>query len=86
MKENWRDIRWTDEAHCTIGSEGHIRIIRKPGERYCPDYIHHLRSLKQDDIPGEDRERFHIWGAVGYDFKSDLTFYDVPTNTNGKMS
>lgn len=23
---------------------------------------------------------------MGYDFKSDLTFHDVPGNTNGKMS
>ena len=86
-KERWRDIRWTDECHCAIGSEGHIRIIRKPGERYCPDCIHHSRSSKQkDDTQGEDQKRFHIWAAVGYQFKSELIFYDVPTNTYGKMS
>jgi len=80
--EDWRDIRWSDECHFTICREGKIRIIRKPGERYCPDCIHHQ--------PPDDKSvpviRYHVWAAVGYDFKSELHFYEVPTNTNGKMS
>jgi hypothetical protein len=31
-------------------------------------------------------ERYHCWAAIGWEFKSELVFYDVPTNTNGKMS
>ena len=34
----------------------------------------------------EDKKRVYAWAAVGYDFKSDLVWYDNPNNTNGKMS
>lgn len=83
---DWRDIRWSDECHFTVGQQsGKIRIIRKPGERYCPDCIHHQPKPKStsDDEPVE---RYHVWAAVGWNFKSQLYFYKVPTNTNGKMS
>lgn len=80
---DWHDIRWSDECHFTIGQQsGKIRIIRKPGERYCPDCIYH-EPKKSDDEPVE---RYHVWAAVGWNFKSSLYFYHVPTNTNGKMS
>ncbi|KAK4122584.1 hypothetical protein N657DRAFT_664494 [Parathielavia appendiculata] len=39
------------------------------------------------EMPAEkDMKRIHCWAAVGYDFKSSLTWYDVPGNSNGKMS
>ena len=79
--EDWRDIRWSDEAHVGLSPEGRVRIIRKPGERYCPDCIHH----KEKELDPELREKYHIWAAVGYDFKSQLVFYDAG-NSNGKMS
>ncbi len=28
----------------------------------------------------------HFWAAVGYNFKCDIYFYDVPGNKNGKMT
>jgi hypothetical protein len=80
-KEDWRDIGWSDECHFTICREGKIRIIRKPGERYCPDCIYYQPKEEK----GEPVERYHVWAAVGYDFKSAVHFYQVPTNTNGKM-
>jgi hypothetical protein len=27
-----------------------------------------------------------VWAAVGYDFKSEIVFYEVPSNTNGKIT
>ncbi|KAK4119766.1 hypothetical protein N657DRAFT_674726 [Parathielavia appendiculata] len=35
---------------------------------------------------GKDMKRLHCWAAVGYEFKSDLAWYDVPSNSNGKMT
>ena len=32
------------------------------------------------------RKKAHTWAVVGHNFKSKLVFYDVPTNTNGKMT
>ena len=31
-------------------------------------------------------KRIHAWGAIGYNFKSELKFYDIPSNSNGKMT
>ncbi|EDU42948.1 HMG box protein [Pyrenophora tritici-repentis] len=80
--EDWRDVRFSDEVHCRVGPQGKLRIIRKPGERYCSDCIQ--EQLNRDDE--RTWETSHIWGAVGYNFKSNLTFYSNPTNRNGKLS
>lgn len=80
--EDWRDIRWSNEAHFRRTRHGRIQIIRKRGERYCPDCIHHA-EMGDDDEP---RQRYHICGAVRCGFKSELVFYEVPLNSNGKMS
>ena len=79
--EDWHRVRFSDEVHFGYGPQGKLRIIRKPGERYCPDCI------QEDKEPNEkDKKRHHCWAAVGYNFKSDIYFYEVPGNTNGKMS
>lgn len=31
------------------------------------------------------QKRYYCWAAVGYNFKSELIFYEVPGNSNGKM-
>jgi hypothetical protein len=80
--KDWHDVRFSDEVHCRVGPQGKLRIIRKPGERYCSDCIQ--EQLNRDDE--RDWETCHIWGAVGYNFKSDLTFYNTPGNQNGKLS
>jgi hypothetical protein len=78
--EDWRDIRWSDEFHLSFGPEGPAMIARRPGERYRPC------NLQRRDNPGEDDEnRLHGWIAVGYDFKSDITWYETK-NRNGKLS
>lgn len=80
-KEDWHHVRFSDEVHFGWGPQGKLRIIRRPGERYCPD------CLQERDEPVEkDRKRLHCWAAVGYNFKSSMVFYNVPGNSNGKMS
>lgn len=82
LKPEDRDpVRFSDEVRFGYGPQGKLRIIRKPGGRYCPD------CSQEDKEPHEkDKNRHHCWAAVGYDFESDIHFYEVPGNTNGKMS
>jgi hypothetical protein len=80
---DWYRIRFSDEVHWVIGPQGSIYIIRRPGERYCSDCIQQ-RDERSDEEKA--RRRVHAWAAVGYNFKSELTFYDVPSNNNGKMT
>ncbi|KAF2828250.1 hypothetical protein CC86DRAFT_445221 [Ophiobolus disseminans] len=67
---NWHDVRFSNKAHCS------------PSERYCSDCIQ--EQLNRNDE--RERETSYIWAAVGYNFKSNLTFYDTPGNRNGKLS
>ncbi|KAF2184633.1 hypothetical protein K469DRAFT_708823 [Zopfia rhizophila CBS 207.26] len=81
--EDWHIVRFSDEVHWAIGPQGRIYIIRKPGERYCSDCIQ-----QRDEKTEEEKKikRIHAWAAVGWDFKSPLTFYNIASNTNGKMT
>ena len=31
-------------------------------------------------------KRIHARAAISHNFKSDLTFYDIPSNSSGKMT
>ncbi|KAF1987341.1 hypothetical protein K402DRAFT_412293 [Aulographum hederae CBS 113979] len=79
--DQWKHVRFSDEVHFGLGPQGHLLIIRKPGERYCQDCIQEARDPRE-----EDKKKLHAWAAVGYDFKSELVFYNIPTNHNGKMT
>ena len=52
--------------------------------RACPSCIQQV--LSEPSKEKRNAKQKHFWAAVGYDFKSDLTFYDVPGNKNDKMS
>ena len=67
--------------HFGYGSEGQLRIIRQSDTRYRLDCIQH-----RDLPPEKDRKRMHCRAAVGYNFKFELVFYDVPENSNEKMT
>ena len=32
---DWKKVRWSDEIHFGLGPEKKLRIIRRPGERFC---------------------------------------------------
>jgi hypothetical protein len=78
--------RWSDEVHFGLGPQKQLQIFRWPGEtaRLAPDAI----QDRIEPITKKDREgkRIHVWAAAGYNFKSEIVFYDVPTNDNGKMN
>ena len=78
---DWLDVRFSDEVHWRVGPQGKMRIIRRPGERYCGDCIQ--EQLNRDDE--KEWEAAHSWAAIGYEFKSELSFYNVPGNRNGKL-
>ena len=79
--EDWKLVRFSDEVHFGLSPQRRLRIIRRPGQRYCFDCM-------QEGKEPEERvqKRFHCWAWVGWNYKSDLIFYEVPGNTNGKMS
>ena len=79
--KDWRRVRFSDEVHFGYGSESKPRILRRPWERTCADCV-----VERKDPTEKDQKKVHAWGAIGYDFKSELTFYDISSNTNGKMT
>lgn len=86
-KEDWYHIRWSDETHFGWGPEGPKTILRKRGHgtRYKPTFIQRLEA--NDDTQEEKiAKRVHFWGAIGYNFKSNLIEYKIPLNNNGKMT
>lgn len=79
--ENWYRVRFSDEVHFGYGPQDKLNIIWKPGMHYCQDCI------QEHNEPAEkDKKHYHYWAVVGYNFKSGIYFYNVPGNTNGKMS
>ena len=80
-KSDWHNVRFSDEVHFGWGPQGKLSIIRQPGERYCQDCIQQAEEPDSRDV-----KRHHCWAAVGHDFKSDIHYYNVPGNANGKMS
>lgn len=58
-----------------------MRIIRRPGERYCKDCTQEKMEPEEKNL-----KRWHCWAFIGWNMKSDLIFYMVKGNSNGKMS
>jgi hypothetical protein len=81
--QDWYHVRFSDEVHWAIGAQGSIYITRKPGERYCSDCIQQ-RDEKYE--AQKEMKRVHAWAAVGHNFKGNLIFFNIPSNTNGKMT
>ena len=81
--EDWHDVHFSDESHFGFGDPGRTYISRRRGAReaYKPE------NLQEQREPNElDKKCLHVWGAVGYNFKSELVFYTVPSNRNGKIT
>ena len=74
-------VRFSDEVHFAYDLQDKIHIIRKSGQRYCQNCIQYT-----DEARPKDQKRVHGWAAANHDFKSDMHLYDVPGNTNEKMS
>ena len=44
--EDWHRIRFSDEVHFSLGPEGRVYVLRRPGERYCSDCIQEVNECK----------------------------------------
>ncbi|KAN0101622.1 MBOAT, membrane-bound O-acyltransferase family domain containing protein [Hyaloscypha variabilis] len=92
--KDWYHVRFSDEVHFAFGPQGRIYILRRHGERDCPDCIQEqekktrkIRTSNSNPDGGEELDlsyKLYAWAAIGYNFKSKLYFYDAG-NSNGKM-
>jgi hypothetical protein len=79
----WRRVRFSDECHFGRGPRRKLHIIRRAGERYHPDCIQ--RTFNEKTAKYKNEKRWHVWAAIGYNFKSKLVFYETDSS-NGKMT
>ncbi|OAQ59377.1 HMG box protein [Pochonia chlamydosporia 170] len=83
----WKRVRFGSELHFGFGLDGAMRVLPRPGEKYCPscDEAHDEIGKEEpmDDARwSRDVKRVHAWACVGYNFKSELVFYDESTSPN----
>jgi len=95
--EDWKRVRFSDEKHWGAGTQRTPYIRRQPGTRYEPQNLYYdgfqerLRDRPVDDQHPENDDqvsgipRLHCWGAVGWNFKSRLVWYETESK-NGKMN
>ena len=48
--KDWFSVRFSDEVHYSYGPQGKIRIIRKPGQRYCQDCLQETNESTEKDL------------------------------------
>ena len=81
--KNWNNVRYSDEMHTNFDFQRRVYVIRKSSTRICVNCIQHVvEEFKKE----RDLKRKHVWVAVNYNFKSNMMFYDVFNNINGKMT
>ena len=74
----WRFVRFSGELHFGFGLDGKIRLIPKPGEKYCEG----CRDQTPATSWGRDIRKVHCWAAIGFGYKSELVFYDESSSPN----
>lgn len=80
--ESWRDIRFSSELRFAVGSDGQARLIRRPGERLCPQCV---EGIGEQEPEPKLVKTLHVWAAIGSGFISDLSFYEVPQDPTGEI-
>jgi transposase len=65
----WKDVRFSDESHFHHNSRTAEWVLRRRGERFQPDTIQKKFKIGASE--------FHVWGCVGWNFKSELVFYGI---------
>ena len=67
--EHWRSVRFTDEVHFCKDSRSAEWVIRSRDERFCLDCMQFRKNNHASEL--------HAWAMVGYNFKSDIIFFDI---------
>jgi hypothetical protein len=65
---DWRKVVWSDEATFEVGKCGRIWVTRRVDEKRCTNC---MRSIYRSG-----RFSVMIWGAIGWDYKSELVFLE----------
>lgn len=76
--QNWRFVRFSGELHIGFGLDGKMRLLPRPGEKYCEGCQDQPPALEW----GRDIRKVHCWAAIGFGYKSELIFYDESTSPN----
>ena len=74
----WKDVRFSDEFHLHHNSRTVEWVLRRRGERFQLDTIQKKFKV--------DVNEFHVWTYVGWNFKSDLIFYDLDEDEPRNMT
>jgi hypothetical protein len=97
---DFKTLRFSDEKHWGAEPQRTVWVRRRVGatEREKPENIQYdapqIRSrkkivrndlLENDDDAGKDLLRCHCWGAISWNFKSKLVWYETESK-NGKMN
>lgn len=65
----WKAVRFTDEVYFDVDSRRAEFVIRNYKERYYYDCIQYNKRSRGSQL--------HCWAIVGYNYKSELVFYDT---------
>ncbi|EGP82577.1 uncharacterized protein MYCGRDRAFT_51173 [Zymoseptoria tritici IPO323] len=68
----WKSVRFTDEVHFCVEARRAAMVIRNHEERECETCIQFNKR--------NTTSVFHCWAMVGWDFKSELVFYNKGGN------
>ena len=75
---DWRKVIWSDEATFEVGKVGRIWVTHRVDEKRCTDC---MRSVYRSG-----RFLVMIWGAIGWDYKSELVFLEKLPDCKGICS
>ena len=73
-----RNVRWTTTWHFGLNEERKAIVMSEEvRDEYCEPCIYTSTLLAKRDQICE--ARWHCWGMVGWDYKSDLYFFETPS-------
>ena len=75
---DWRRVIWSDEAIFEVGKCGRVWVTRRVDEKRCTNCI--------QSVYRSGRFSVMIWGAIGWDYKSELVFMEKLPERKGICS